>query len=64
MEDCGFGSLGFYNLALISLTSGIFCPFSTYFIKKWGVNKCLVIASITNGLFITSSALAPLKKLH
>ncbi len=63
MEQSGFGQLGFYNLALISIVCAFSCPASSFIIKKvGGVPQALVIGALGNGLFILASVLPALKK--
>ena len=55
------GNFGFYNLAFISLITGIVSFFVTTVIKKLGANLSLVIGAFGNSLFILSSVLPALK---
>jgi len=63
MQQSGFGQLGFYNLALVSVVCGIACPSASYLIEKLGgVSRSLVVGAIGNALFIAASVLPALKK--
>lgn len=61
MNQNGFGALGNYNLAAVS----IFCVFggflSTTFIKKFGINISLVISALGIAQWILCSVLPALK---
>ena len=61
MDKAGFGKLGFYNLALIS----IFCTagglFSTSITSKIGTNKSLFLGAIFDAAWILSSLLPTIK---
>jgi hypothetical protein len=62
MEQVGFGQLGFYNLALVSLVCAFSSPASSFIIKKvGGVSRALVLGALGNALFILSSVLPALK---
>lgn len=61
MNQNGFGSLGNYNLAFLS----IFCVaggfLSTTLIKKFGINVCLIIGALGIAQWILCSVLPALK---
>jgi hypothetical protein len=58
----GFGSAGFYNLAMLSLCCGIGGFASTYFLNKLGVKTCLTICAASNSIWIFSSIFAAEKQ--
>ena len=62
MNEDGFGKLGFYNLALISITCGIGCLTSTTLLMKLGWKACLIIGAVCNALWVFASVVVAMKK--
>ena len=61
MEQSGFGKLGFYNLALVSIFCAIGSLFSTSITSKIGVNVSLFLGAIFDGAWILCSLLPTMR---
>ncbi|CDW71070.1 major facilitator superfamily protein [Stylonychia lemnae] len=61
MDQSGFGKLGFYNLALVSIFCSIGGLFSTSINAKLGVNVSLFLGAIFDGLWILCSLLPTMR---
>jgi len=61
MERAGFGKLGFYNLALISIFCGVGALFSTSITNRIGVNMSLFIGAAVDAAWILTSLLPTLR---
>lgn len=63
MQQSGFGQLGFYNLALVSIVCAFASPSASFMIKRLGgVAPSLIVGAVGNALFILASVLPALKK--
>lgn len=63
MQQSGFGQLGFYSLALVSLMCGFSSLSASFIIKKvGGVSRSLLIGALASAVFILVSVLPALKK--
>ena len=60
-QNNGYGSLGFYNLALVSVVCALFSLLSPMVIAKTGIKLALILSAIGNGLFILNTAFSALK---
>lgn len=61
MDRAGFGKLGFYNLALISLFCALGGLLSTSVTSKIGTNVSLFLGAIMNAAWIATSILPTLR---
>lgn len=61
MSADGYGSLGFYNLALISISCGFGCLVSATILKKIGAKACLIIGALSNALWVFGSLIVAMK---
>lgn len=62
MDKDGYGSLGFYILAVLYFFSGIGSILSTALINKIGTKWCLIIGGIGNIQWILTTMLAAVKE--
>jgi hypothetical protein len=58
----GFGAIGFYNLAFLSLSCALGSFYSTYVMNKIGIKLCLSISALANSIWIFSTIFAAEKQ--
>jgi hypothetical protein len=61
MENNGFGVLGFLEMAIFYLVLGLGSLIAVYFVNKIGPQKCMIIGSIFDCLWILVSLIPALK---
>jgi hypothetical protein len=64
MTTDGFGSLGYYSLAVIYFSIGVGCFFSTSIINKLGVTLSLFIGGMGATVWVFSAIVAALKNIN
>lgn len=58
MDIDGYGSIGFYNVAILSLFCGGGTFVSTHIMNKVGPKWCLCISAASNSIWILSTIFA------
>lgn len=61
MKDDGYGKLGFFSLALLYGCLGVGSLFATPVMHKIGPQKCMIIGSVCDALWILGSIVPALK---
>ena len=64
LEDSGYAKLGFFELAMFYAMYGIGSLFATPVMRRFGPQKCMILGSILDCLWIITSLVPVMKMKH